>query len=462
MNLKQNKQRPFVLTTYNKIFIGFSIVLSILIIGAQYKLAGMLLSVFIFIGLILSIIQKKNILYSMTWVIGFAPFVALLRPFVISYSGFTMILIIIFLLYFVFARKLIIRVISDKYIFLFLSLFSFYIIFGLLESVPLISFMKYIEYMIGTVLIATLFLNKEILAEGLVNLIMGTILFSISIVSHMSTRFVMPSGYGFEITADPSAVGAFIVISLIIVLFDSGKLIYMNNKSNIKNILIFLLFVFLILSTSRTNAVVVSLLLIIYAFSQSKKFFKYALLFIPIMILSYSLLSPEDKARIEIMYVDKLNTNDRSLDQLTTGRSDQWAISMYHIYDTSWKNKLFGTGIGNKTFYRDALKKYGMKLHLESVGRAYVLHSLYLIIAVEMGIIAFIYFVILLLYKLFENYKLFRVGFHVPLYFTLAYIITIFANQGIGILGAIFIAFIFYSKQIYYLKEDNYEVSNYN
>lgn len=460
MNLKQNEQRPFLLTTNNKIFIGFSIVLSILIISTQYKLAGMLLAVFIFIGLILSIKQKDNILYSMTWVIGFAPFLTLLRPFVISYSGFTIIIIIIFMLYIIFARKSIIHVISDKYILLFLSLFSFYIIFGLLESAHLISFLKYVEYIIGTILIATLFLDKEILAEGLINLIAGTILFFMSIISNMSNRFVMSSGYGFDITADPSAVGAFIVISLIIVLFDSGKLININNKSKIKNILIFLLFIFLILSTSRTNAVIVIVMLVIYALSQSKKFFKYALLFLPIMILTYPLLSPDTRARIEIMYINKLDINDRSLDQLTTGRSDQWAISIYHIYDTSWKNKFFGSGIGNKAFYGNALKKYGFMLHLESVGRGYVLHSLYLILAVEMGLIAIIYFVILLLYKLFENYKLFKLGFHVPLYFTIAYMLTIFANQGIGILGAIFIAFIFYSKQIYYSTEENYEVSN--
>jgi len=308
--------------------------------------------------------------------------------------------------------------------------------------------MKYIEFMVGAVLISTLFLNKDILAESLVNFLFGTIFFWISIVPLMNSRFIISSGYGFEITSDPSAGAAYLVMALIVLLFDSGKLVYMQYSLKIKNILILILFVFLILATSRTNMAIVSILLIIYAFTQSKKFIKYILLFIPLMVLSYPFLSPEMKGRVEIMYIDKLDSSERSLNQLTTGRADQWAISIHHMFDTSWDNVIFGTGIGNKTFYRDALRKYGMELELESVGRAYVLHSLYLIIAVEMGIIAFIYFVILLLYKLFENYKLYKNNFIVPFYFSIAYVMTIFANQGIGIIGAIFIAFIFYSKHI--------------
>lgn len=445
----------------NKIIIIMAFFLSALIYLEKYKFAGISIGIFILLGLIYSILVKKDVTFSVSFMIGFVPFLVLLRDFVFSYSGFTFLLILIFISFFIFSKNILLRVLSDKYNIAFIFIFTLYIIFGLVTTSNLIYFMKYIEYLVGFILISTLFLNQELLKIAFINFFIGLVCYWISILPLVSQRFQIETIYGFDIASDPSASAAFILMGLILILFDKGRLINIEFNNKLRIFLIVSLLFFLIVSTSRTNTGVFLLLLSIFAITRLKSFIKTTLVVIPLLFTSYLFLNDNNKERIQIMYYDKLFSDDRSLNQVTTGRADQWSVSIYHIISTSWEEKLLGSGIANRYFYRDALKKYGAELQLESYGRAYVLHSLYLIILIEMGIITFVIFLFLMGIKLFHNYKLMKHNELIPFYFTIAYLITIFSNQGIGIIGAMYIAFIFYYKKHIEEKREN-EIFNNN
>lgn len=427
--------------------------MALLIFLEQYKAAGLLIAIFILIGLFYGIFIKKNITHSVAWMMGFLPFVVLLRDFIISYSGFTMILILIFISFFIISKKTIIKVVSDKYNLFFIILFGLYILFGIITTHNFIYFIKYIEYLIGFILISTLFLNKNLSKIGFTNFIIGLIFYWISLFPLISQRFQVETIYGFHISSDPSASAGFVLMGLIILLFDKGNLINLQNNEKIRYFLVLLLLGFLILSTSRTNMAIFLILLSIFSITKIKSFFKMLIFTIPLLYGSYFLLDEEKQNRIEIMYYDKLFSDERSMNQLTTGRADQWIISVHHFVNTTMDQQILGSGIANRNFYRDALVKYGAELELESQGRAFVLHSLYLIILVEMGIFAFLFFLFIMGVKFYQNFKLLLKDNLVPFYFTIAYLITIASNQGIGIIGAMFISFIFYYKIL--LKEKN-------
>lgn len=431
----------------NKLIILMAFFLSSLIYFEKYKFAGISIGVFILLGLIYSILVKKDVTFSVSFMLGFIPFLILLRDFVFSYSGFTFLLILIFISFLIFSRSILLRVLSDKYNIAFISIFTLYIIFGLVTTSNLIYFMKYIEYLVGFILISTLFLNKELLKIAFTNFFISLVFYWISILPLISQRFQIETIYGFDIASDPSASAAFVLMGLILILFDKGRLLGVEFNNKLRIVLVVALLFFLIVSTSRTNTGIFLILLSIFAMTRLKSFIKMIVLVVPLLFTSYLLLNEKNQERIQIMYYDKLFSDDRSLNQVTTGRADQWAVSIYHVVKTSWDEKLVGSGIADRYFYRDALKKYGAELGLESYGRAYVLHSLYLIILIEMGIITFIVFLFLMGIKLIQNYKLMKSNELIPFYFTVAYMITIFSNQGIGIIGAMYIAFIFYYKK---------------
>lgn len=435
----------------SKIYILCALSLSILIFLGSYKFAGLLLTFYIFSGIIYTFFKKVETIFMVSWLIGFSPFIILLRQFIISYSGFTILLILITFLIILFSPSIFRFSYKNKILFSVFVFFSLFVLFGILQGNNYLFFMKYIEMILSIMLIVPL-LNYDLhKINAFRNMVFGTIFMWLVLAKDISSRFELVTSQGFSIGGDPSSLAIFLVFSLILILFNDGKDLNWIENSKLRIFLSILLISLLFISTSRTNMSIILVLLLFFALNNTKGFLKYIFIFIPLFILIYLNSSVEFTDEINKFFIDKLFNEDRTLNQLTTKRFDQWLISLYYAFNENFLQVLIGYGPGNINFLYEYSHKYQSYLDIQTFGKNFPIHTFYMTVLVEYGLIAFILFIFFILKVLFYNLKLyFFKGIDLPLYFTITYLMTIFGNLGASITGGIMASF-----SIYYFSKKN-------
>lgn len=435
----------------SKIYIFCALSISFLIYLDLYKYAGTVLTLYLISGIIYTFFKKVETIFMISWVVGFAPFIILLRQFIISYSGFTLLLILITFIIFLFSKDVLRYSYKNKVIISVFIFFSFFVLLGLLEGRNYSVLIKYVEMILAIMLIIPLFKYNLHKINAFRNMVFGTVFMWMALAKDISSRFSLVTSQGFSIGGDPSGLAIFLVLSLILVLFDEGKELDWNKNSKFRIILSIILLFFLFISTSRTNMSNVLILTLFYAIKNTSGFFKYILIAVPLFILIYLNLSVEFTDEINNFFINKLFSEDRSLNQITTARFDQWLISLYYVFHENFLQVLIGYGPGNIDFLHEYSQKYQTFLDIQTYPKNFPIHTFYMTVLIEYGLIAFILLMYFIFKVLFFNFKLFFVkNINLPFYFTVVYLVTIFGNLGTSISGAIIASY-----SIYYISNTN-------
>lgn len=431
-----------ILSKNNKFFILCSFFISFFIYIGSYKIAGHTLTIFLLLSILYVLVRRTNVALIISWIIGFSPFIILLRQYIISYSGFTLLLILITLFILAFRPNTLRHTYLSKNLLMVYAFFLIFILIGLLEGAKYIYFLKYIELIFGLMLFGLIFFYDKLKINAFKNLIIATIFMWIVLMKDIGNRFSLETIDGFSIGGDPSSLAIFIIFSMILVFFDQGKQINLENNFKLRNIIFSVLIILLLVSTSRTNMSVFLILMLLYSLKNFKGFVKYIFVGLPILILLYSFLDVQYTNQIDKFFVDKLFNNERNINQISTGRYDQWAVSLHYIFNEKFFQVLFGYGPGQRDFLHKYSLEYQSVIQLYEAGKAFVLHSFYLNVLIEYGLLAFIVFLFYVIRVFLNNIRLFIRNDETPFYFTITYLITIFGNSGLSISGSLMLIFI--------------------
>ncbi|PHR59474.1 MAG: hypothetical protein COA44_00605 [Arcobacter sp.] len=439
------------MSNYTKSFLAVLLITELLMLSVHFRYAGIFLGLSLLGGVVYSF-YNRNIggTFMIAWIIGFSPLVVFIRPFIFFESGYTMITIVVIILAFFTMKKELNRAISNKNIFFILLFFIIFVAVGIIEGVKVGYFIKTIELGTTLVLISMLLYFPEYRAFAMRNFIYSSIAIYIVMFPNIANRFATPTEVGWVIGGDPSGPASLLVISLIFLLLDQGKLIMFKRDSKILLGLTIVVFILLFLSTSRTNMISMLFALIFYGINNRADFLKYFLVMLAMLTLSFTILDDKYFNTIEKFYVKKLDTSHRSLNQVTTSRFVQWQVGLHYLDTAPLLDVLLGYGPNSRGFLHDEGKNYVKDFgYVHGSEKAYVIHTLYLKLAVEYGIIAFSIFMYVLLRAAYVNFKLYLKKQEMLLYFTIAYMFSIMGNAGMSVIGGIFMAFIFAGPKIF-------------
>jgi len=429
----------------NNFFILFNftvILITILILNYQIILAGRILLVIFLIAFIISFFRKDQALFFTVLIISFSPFLAFLRQYIISYNGNTIILFIALILWILKDKgKIFYSTFLDRRIFGIFIFLTFFIFYGLLINVPLARFMRYIETFLAIVLFSISFNYLEYIKKHLIYFIISSMLIVISLLQHIETRFIFEVGEE-NIKADPSAYSIGLVLSAFLLIQENGRWIFGESNRKTK-FLRYLLLVFVIILTFLTTSRIgfFSLLGSYLVFAIISRTGKKSI--IPIafaFVAAFIFITNSRYYEVSEKWFNKTFKNEKGIEYATSGRLDQWKMAGYYLINASPKNVLFGFGPGKGPDFTSEYSRIvpGVKT---LVGKQMQLHSLYHIILIEYGMIAFIFFAGFLYRSGLNSYSIYKMyNITLPLLSFFAYLIYIGSVSGNGIIPAMFIS----------------------
>jgi len=433
-------------------------VMEILMLTVHFRLAGNVLLLSMFVSIVYAFSRKMDRMFMISWMVSVAPVVVFIRSTMISESVYAIMTVLIGVLSLLTMRKQVERVIYNKNILFIIAFFLLYIAIGLVEGIKPIKFMKVVEFGTTLMLISMLLYSPEHRGFALRNFVFSSIAVYIVAFPNIANRYATPTELGWTIGGDPSSMAALLLISLILLLFDGGKILKLNNQPKTLLALTMVVFILLLLSTSRTNMISMLIILLFYAFKNRVNFLKYLAIVLVLFTVSLTYLSDQYFDTIEKFYVKKLDVRNRTLNQVTTARFVQWQVGMHYFDVAPLSEVLFGYGPARADFLhekgKDYVRVYG---YIDGAEHHYAIHTLYLQLAVEYGLIAFSIFIFVLLKSLYKNFLLYLKGREVLFYYTIGYMFSIMGNSGMSVIGGVYMAFIFAGSRIFnehYLRQN--------
>tara|TARA_R110001583_G_scaffold8896_2_gene41971 strand:- start:19620 stop:20990 length:1371 start_codon:yes stop_codon:yes gene_type:complete len=412
-----------------------------LILSNQIAFAGYVLTLTIGIAFLYSIFQKDTAPFFSMVIFIYAPFLAFLRQYVISYNGISLILFAALILWFINNRQIFLEIIFCKVrigIILFVFLFVAY---GMFLGIPIERFMKFVETVLALLLFSMVLKSVRYVRKYTIYFIASSTLIIISLLQHIETRFIIEVGDAVH-KADPSAYSIALVLSAFFIIADKKLWISQMSKGWLRKIkypLLAFILIMTILTTSRigffTFAGSYLLFLILSRFNIKQTY--------PILIvvgLSFVFISNTSYSEIAEHWFNKTFNNARGISAATTGRADQWKMAGVYLVSAPSGKILSGFGPGKGPVFS---QKYSTRINaIESMaGGSYQLHSLYLNVLIEFGLIAFVCFLIFLVRRFMKAYLIFtKLNFKLPILALFAYILYISSTSGLGVVPGMFIA----------------------
>jgi len=416
--------------------------LSFLILNNQIILAGRVLTIAFAFVLIISFFQKNQALFFTMAIFVLSPFLAFLRQYVISYNGASIILVIALTLWLLKDRgKTFGRTISDRRILSICIFITFFILYGIFGGVSLNRFMKYIETVLS-ILIFSMSLNYfDSVKKSFIYFIISSILIVLSLLQHIDTRFVFESGVE-SFKADPSAYSIGLVLAAFFLNEEKGTWIFNNSGSKAKRLrypLVIAIIILTFLTTSRIGFFTLIGSFLIFAVISRDGVKSLKSVGIAVLI-AFVFITNSKYYDISERWFNKTFKNEKGIASASSGRSDQWKMAWYYLNNGKMDEVLFGYGPGKAPLFTSKYSTIvpGVKT---LIGKSMQLHSLYLNIMVEYGLIAFLFFVLFIYYcwkNAYANYKLYH--FSLPLLSLIGYLIYIGSVSGNGIIPAMFIS----------------------
>lgn len=427
-----------------------------LILKNQVAFAGYVLTLTIGLAFLYSVFQRDTAPFFSMIIFIYAPFLAFLRQYVISYNGISLILFAALALWFINNRQVFLEIITCKVrigIILFVFLFVGY---GVLLGIPVERFMKFIETTLALLVFSMALKSVRYVRKYTIYFIASSSLIILGLLQHIETRFIFETSNAVH-KADPSAYSIALVLSAFFIIAD--KKVWISQMSQewlqrMKYPLLAFIVVLTILTTSRigffTFAGSYLLFLILSRFNL-----KQMLPIILVVSLSFVFISNTEYSDIAEHWFNKTFNNDRGISAATTGRADQWKMAGVYLVNEPIGNVLSGFGPGKGPIFSQI---YSTRINAiaSMAGGSYQLHSLYLNVLIEFGLIAFVCFLIFLIRRFVKAYSIFtKLNFKLPILALFAYVLYISSTSGLGVVPGMFIA-------IFLLNIDDFKRKNRN
>ena len=164
---------------------------------------------------------------------------------------------------------------------------------------------------------------------------------------------------------------------------------------------------------------------------------------LPILVavcLSVVFISYTGYSEITERWYNKTFKNERGISGATSGRADQWKMAGVYLVSESPLDILGGFGPGKAPNFS---QKFSTRVNaIESMaGGSHQLHSLYLNILIEFGLVAFICFCIFLIKRFKKVFSVYtKLNYKLPLLAFFGYMLYIGSTSGLGVIPGMFIA----------------------
>ncbi len=257
--------------------------------------------------------------------------------------------------------------------------------------------LRMVEFGLGVYCVLLAGTNRYVLAAGLCGLIVSAVAVGIGMLPHNSAmgRLGIAVIEG-TVIGNPVQLGLTLALGFLVLTVDRGQ--WLGRGLN-KWLWLAPVAALLVLTTSRAAWLVVSggvLVVALFGRGQRLKLLLVVAL-VPLVLVAvlWSPFGPGLQAGLGRTF-----RPERDLTALTSGRSDQWAVA-YQAATVSWDRLLFGYGPGRgATVYATYSERTDNVRY--AVGRAVELHSLFMQILVEAGLLGLSLFAIWLLVFLFR------------------------------------------------------------
>ncbi len=260
-------------------------------------------------------------------------------------------------------------------------------------------------YDLGFMVVAVLIVgrSKQMLAVSLFGLIISAWAVGIAMLQHIDSSagsrlgIMMVEG---RALGNPVSLGTPLALCFLALALDRGRWLQLRQNPIRRLLLTIPTFMLLALTTSRAAWLVTAGGILVALIVDGRSRGRLLLLIgLTAVILQVVLLSPYGDGMQAGL--DRTFSDDRSTASRSSGRSDQWLVS-YYALTASMGNMIYGYGPGlsPSVYARFSPEVPGVTY---AVGWRAQLHSLYLQIAVETGLLGFLPFIFWLAVGFFKN-----------------------------------------------------------
>lgn len=427
---------------FSILYLASFIILTGLILNKQVVLAGTVLTLIFCLAFVFCLFQDSPAgIFTMT-ILVFSPFLAFLRQYVISYNGTSMILLSALLLWFLMDRgSMLRRTLLDRRIFIIIVFVVIFVIYGLLTGAPLSRFMKFVETVLTVILFSMALRNFLLVRKHMIYYIISSMLIVVSLLPHIEARYIFAVGDE-TVKADPSIYSIGLVLSAFFLTEEDGHWVFLYSsraKKVIRYSLLVAVVILTFLTTSRVGFfVLIGSYMVFFLFRRAN--IKSIAPLVLAVLLSVVFISNSKYSDASTKWFKKTFKNERGLSAASTGRSDQYKMAGFYLVSADIKKVLFGYNPGKGPQFS---LEYSRKADVNPtmVGKAMQLHSLYLNILIEFGLISFVIFIFFLIKSWERSFTIFKLyGNTIPFLTIIAYTIYIGSVSGLGIIPGMFIS----------------------
>ena len=252
--------------------------------------------------------------------------------------------------------------------------------------------LRLLECLFGVLIILVLGRRREVLVAAL-----GAFLGSACVVgAALFPSIASTNRLGFLEAGDltlgnPVQLGMVLALSFVVLYIDRGYWLDLTRRASLRLFLTVPVAVLLVLTTSRISWLVV-ILAMACQLTFGKRARALALVAAAVAVVALKLLLASSAGEGIQMGLDRTFSEERSARNRTSGRSDQWLVS-YGAFTESPEAFLIGHGAGSgpRVYARKSLETPGVEYQ---VGHEKALHSIYMQIAVELGMAGLLPFAI--------------------------------------------------------------------
>lgn len=383
----------------SKVIVLIFVLFGILSYTKNISLIGNFILLLTFVTFVYSLIVRKPYFFT-NFIFIIIPLISIYRDFSVAYSFPSYLLIANIFLFLVINPTLL--KLKNKSSIMAMIFISIYIFIGIVSGKKIDIFIKHIE------LTLAIYVFSIYLKHYKVNLFyycLFLIILCFSLFQFIETRFIVDSSTSY-FKVDPSLLGNMLLLPLSYFISSKKSDKIEFNKKYV-NLFLILTTICLIFTTSRTGIFVFLItILFVSKYDSIKKTF---IIFLGLIIILFSVYYLTSINGIIDLWYAKTFNNVRGLSGSSTGRFDQWHMTYNYILDSNFFSLLFGFGPANGFEFTGIYSKTIPFSYL-FYGKQIQLHSLYLNIFVEYGLLAFTAFSFWLI-KCFKVVKFHRIKY---------------------------------------------------
>ncbi|MDC3284941.1 O-antigen ligase family protein [Flavobacteriaceae bacterium] len=383
----------------SKVIVAIFVLFGFLSYTKNISLIGNFILLFTFVTFIYCLVLRKPHTFT-NFIFIIIPLISIYRDFSVAY-GFPSYLLIANIFLFLVINPTLLKL-KNKSSMMAIIFISIYVFIGIVSGKKIDIFIKHIE------LILAIYVFTIYLKYYKVNLLYYCLLLVIlcfSLFQFIETRFIVESSTSY-FKVDPSLLGNMLILPMTYFISSKKSDKIEFNKKYVNLFLIFTI-ICLIFTTSRTG-IFVFLITILFV-SKYESYKKTLTLFIFLFIILFLVYYFTSINEIIDLWYNKTFNHDKGISGSSTGRFDQWHMTYNYILDSDFFSLFFGFGPANGYDFSGIYSKTIPITYL-FYGKQIQLHSLYLNIFVEYGLLAFTAFSFWLI-KCFKVVKFHRIKY---------------------------------------------------